>query len=226
MGGKKNRSTGPRVPVDWSKGLRSTSVDSSMNEGDVIGFDNPRSMLTDLENSHNQPFVVYLTGESKEAKKAQAVLNGAFLDERVGITAQAMCMIKGKGDDIDEDHPFYRHIPGKTLPRLAVFAGDGTKIGQIDGAATSTDVFELMEKAFEQSYEADLARVIKAYQKLLTGMDSLRDKKDLLDDKYLTAETRSEEQKLEKKLAELEKDADKIRARKAKLLNLKRRWSS
>ena len=56
------------------------------------------------------------------------------------------------------------------------------------------------------------------------SMDKVRGKKRLLDDDYLTCETRAEEKKLEKKLAALEKDADKLRDRKAKILEVKRRW--
>ena len=106
-GGKKNRSVTARVPVSWSEGLASTSVDSTMQQSDVIGFDSPRSMLTKLENSHKQPFIVYLTGEDKDAQRRQKVLNGSFLDERVGITAQVFCMIKGEGDGspVPPTHP-------------------------------------------------------------------------------------------------------------------------
>jgi len=223
MGGKKARPTTARVPVSWSQGLRSTSVDSEMQQADVIGFDDPRSMLTDLENEHDQPFVVYLTGKSKEAKKRQGLLNAAFLDQRVGIAAQVTCMIKGAGDDIDNEHPFYRHIPGDVLPRVAVFAADGTKIGQLNGKATPGDVIELVDEAFARSYEGDLPKIRKAYAKLLTVMETLKSKKNLLDDEFLTAETRSKERKLEKKLAGLSKEADKLQAQKKKLLELKRR---
>lgn len=212
--------------MDWSTGFASTSVDSSMNQSDVIGFDDPRCMLTKLENSHNQPFVVYLTGESDEATKAQNVLNGQFFDERIGIAAQVTCMIKASGEDLDESHPFWRHVGGDSLPRLVFFAGDGTKIGQLEGNATSGDIYDLMEESFDASYEGSLEKVIKAYQKLLVSMDKVRGKKKLLDDKYLTCETRAEEQKLERELADLEKDAERLRAKKAKILELERRWGT
>ncbi len=197
-----------------------------MSANDVLGFDLARSMLTKLENSHDQPFVIYLTGESDDAKRAEAILNGAFTDERIGIAAQVFCMIKASGTDIDATHPFARHVGGKTLPRVAVFAGDGTKIGQLEGNVTSSDVFELMQEAFDRSYEGNLERVMKSYRKLLTTMATLRAKKELLDDDYLTAETRAKEKTLEKELAGLEKQAESLRSQKKKILELPRRSST
>ena len=215
-----------RIPVDWSKGLASTAVDSTMTQSDVTDFDNPRCMLTKLENSHNQPFVIYLTGDDKKSRQIQQNMKGTFNDDRIGVAAQVICMIEGDGTKIDESHPFHRHVPGDTLPRMAVFAGDGTKIGQIDGSATASQLFELMNEAFDVSYDADFSKTLKAYQKLLTGIETLRDKKSLIDDKYLTAETRQEEKSLEKKIAKLEKEADKLRDKKERLLDLKRRWGT
>jgi len=66
--------------------------------------------------------VIYLTGLDKDAVQRQGGLNAAFLDDRVGIAAQVMCMIKGSGHAIVEQHPFHRHMPGDELPRVAVFA--------------------------------------------------------------------------------------------------------
>lgn len=221
-GGKKGRTARARVPVSWSQGLRSTAVDSTMSQQDVIGFDSPRSMLVDFENEHDQPFIVYLTGEDDDARRTQNVLNGAFLDERVGIAAQVICMIKAPGDAIDDEHPFARHVGGDTLPRVAVFARDGRKIGQLDGAATGSEVYDLMERAFAASYEGELDDLLDDYRKLLTSMEKVRGKKSLLDDKYLTAETRAKEKALEKELAVLEKKAEKLRTQKAKILDVKR----
>lgn len=195
-----------------------------MNQSDVIGFDDPRCMLTEFENRHDQPFVIYLTSEDDAAKSRQGVLNGAFFDDRIGIAAQVTCMIKANGDDLDESHPFWRHVGGTTLPRLVFFAGDGTKVGQLEGNATPSDIYGLLEECYNLSYEGDLAKITKAYQKLLVSMEKVRGKKRLLDDDYLTCETRAEEQNLEKKLAALERDAEKLRLRKAEILAVERRW--
>ena len=119
------------------------------------------------------------------------------------------------------DHPFHRHIPGKELPRVAVFSVDGKKVAQFNGKATPGDVFKAMEKAYEMSYQGSLTKTMGAYRKLLTSMETIRAKKKLLDDKYLTAETRAEEKKLEKELAKLEKSAEKLRAKKERLLEKK-----
>lgn len=225
-GKKRSRQTAPRIPVYWSTGLASLHVDSSMSASDARGVDDPRSMLTAEENEHNQPFVVYLTGEDEDAERAQAILRGSFLDERVAVLAQTFCMIRGEGDDITEGHPFHRHVPGDRLPRLAVFAGDGTKVGQIVGAATPGEIYALMKEAFERSYRADPVRLHKAYLKLLTKMETLRAKKRLLDEAYLTAKSRSEEKKIERKLEALEKEASKLRAQRDRLLELERRWTT
>ncbi|MFG0318300.1 MAG: hypothetical protein ACF8XB_13575 [Planctomycetota bacterium JB042] len=194
-----------------------------MSQDDVLGFDDPRSMLEDFENEHDQPFVLYLTGDDKDARRRQNLMNGAFLDERVGIAAQVICMIKAPGDAIDESHPFFRHVGGDELPRVVVFARDGRKVGRLEGSATGSEVYDLMAEAFDASYEGDLDDLMRDYRKLLTKMETLRAKKRLLDDKYLTAETRSEEKKLERQLARLEKQGDKLRDLKKRILGVKRR---
>lgn len=197
-----------------------------MNASDVVGFDNARCLLTKEENTHDQPFIIFLTSEDKDARRKEQLLNSVFLDERVGIAGQKFCMIKASGEQIDSDHPFFRHMPGESLPRVGVFAADGTRIGLFEESASPSDMFDFMKLAFARSYDGNLTEMMKSYSKLLTSMATLKEKKKQLDDKYLTCETRAKEKALEKKLAVLEKQVEQLRQRKERILDSLKRSST
>ncbi|MBI4880750.1 MAG: hypothetical protein HY812_13990 [Planctomycetes bacterium] len=177
---------------------------------EVQDLSSAKGMLRPSEQQADKPFVVYLTSTDEKFRTAQDVVEKTTLkDERVAISAKFLTMIKSEGEAITKSHPYYQWIGGKELPRIVVFSSSGDKIGKLEGRASPSKLFALMEKAVTRHYDMDLDETIKDYQKILTEVDKLSVLKDALKEKRKGKLTSSETKKIEgeeKELADREKE--------------------
>ncbi len=191
---------------------------------EVQDLSSAKGMLRPSEQQADKPFIVYLTSTNEKFRTAQDVVEKTTLrDERVAISAKFLTMIKGEGEAITKTHPYYQWIGGKDLPRIVVFSAAGEKIGKLEGRASPSKLFALMEKAVSRHYEIDLEKAIKDYQKILTEIDKLSVLKDALKEKQKDKLTASEKKKVEGEQAALDEKEKELLKEEEVLLNPKRK---
>lgn len=109
-------------------------------------------------------------------------------------------------------------LGGKELPRIAVIATDGTKVGSYDGkAATGSNVFGLMKRAAAKTYKTSLDVVVKQRRELVDEMDRIEAKIGILAEQKKTA-TAAKAKEIEDQTAKLTKDLADVRTREIDLL--------
>ena len=212
-----------KLQVSWTE-LASYRVTTGGNVTDVQDLSTAQGMLTKTDLQHERPLLVYLTSSGEKEQQAQDVLEGTSLkDERVSIASKFFTMVRDDGDQITKDHPYYRWIGGRELPRFVVFTSGGDKVGKLEGRASPSKLYGLMKKAIAKDYVVNLDRTIKDYQKILTSLDRLSVLKSSLSSKEGRTNNQNEQRKIERKKAALAKEEEELRAREEKLLAFKKR---
>jgi hypothetical protein len=149
------------------------------------------------------------------AKTEESVLK----DENVALGARLFRSVKIKGDRISKEHPHWRTLGGKSLPRLVVVDTSGKKVGGLEGndLTSASKLFKLMQKASAKTYRNDLEKVVKESRSLLDDMDRIEAKLAQVAEQRKSA-SGAKDRALEQEQSELTTEMEAVKARETALL--------
>ncbi len=144
-----------------------------------------------------------------------------LMDENVQIGATMFHNVKMNGNKVDQNHPYWKILGGKSLPRMVVVDTEGAKVGSVEGQDVSpSKLFTLMKRAAAKTYKTDLETMVKESKTILTEIDQIEAKRAALATKKAksTVAKETEWAKEEKALA------DQMKAVDAREAALKKKW--
>jgi hypothetical protein len=161
-----------------------------------------------------KPLMIYVSSDEPDAAKRTAqVEENVFADENVAIGARVFRSVRIKGDKISKEHPHWRTLGGKELPRMVIVDTSGKKVGSVEGNDFSaSNLFKHMKKAASRTFKTDLDKIVKEGRSLLDDMDQVIAKQNLIAEKKKKLgadaakdkEIEAEESKLATQLKELQ----------------------
>lgn len=204
-----------RIALDWQE--------PKFNSYEGFDAANLYSGFAETYQKAEKPAIVFLTsGLADHAQYMKNVDATTLMDENVQIGATMFQHIKLDGNKVNENHPYWKILGGKQLPRMVVVDQAGAKVGSVEGQDISpSKLFSLMKRAASRTYKTDLDAVVKQTKTILTEIDQIEAKKAALETKK-AASTKPKETEWAKEEAEL---AEQMKAVEAREAALKKKWN-